>query len=66
MFKEDIVDIMSEAIEADIIAHHRHKNVPENDIEQMVKWQRPQLDHANDIILTELINRGLVTVDVIE
>lgn len=66
MFKENIVDIMSDAIEADIVAHHRHKNIPEEEIQEMIKWQRPQLDHANDVILTEMIKHGLIAVDVIE
>lgn len=65
MYKEDIVDIMSNAVEKSITAHQKQRNVSDEEISEMLQWNRPNLDYQNEKVLEEMISAGLLSVDVI-
>lgn len=65
MYKEDVVDIMSNAVEKSITAFQKQRNVSDEEISEMLKWKRPSLDYQNEIILEEMIRAGLLSIDVI-
>ena len=65
MYKEDIVDIMSNAVEKSITAHQKQRNVSDEEISEMLQWNRPNLDYQNEKVLEEMVSAGLLSVDVI-
>ena len=64
MYKEDIVDIMSNAVEKSITAHQKQRNVSDEEISEMLQWNRPTLDYQNEKVLEEMISAGLLSVNV--
>lgn len=66
MLKEEVIDIMSAVILKSQEEMMKYRDMPANEIEQNLKWSQPQIDHANELILNELISKGIVPSSMIE
>ena len=66
MLKEEVIDIMSAVILKSQEEMMKYREMPKHEIEQSLKWSQPQIDHANELILNELISKGIVPSSMIE
>lgn len=66
MQKEEVIDIMSAVILKSQEEMMKYREMPQHEIEQNLKWSQPQIDHANELILNELISKGIVPSSMIE
>jgi hypothetical protein len=66
MYKEDIVDIMSEAIAKSNRDLMRYQGMQDEEISEHLNWSRPALDYANEMVLEALIANNIVSRDTVE
>jgi hypothetical protein len=66
MYKEDIIDIMSEAIAKSNEDLMRYQGMNDKEISEQLNWNRPALDYANEMVLDALIANGVVSKDTVE
>ena len=66
MYKEDIIDIMSEAIAKSNEDLMRYQGMNDAEISEHLNWNRPALDYANEMVLEALIANGVVPGDTVE
>ena len=66
MYKEDIIDIMSEAIAKSNKDLMRYQGMNDTEISEHLNWNRPALDYANEMVLEALIANGVVPGDTVE
>jgi hypothetical protein len=63
MTKEDLIEIMSNSVEETNRRHAISKKMPMDEYEALVKWNRPNLDYTNEMIVEELVRRKIVSVE---
>lgn len=66
MRKEDIVDIMSQAIAKSNEDLMRYQGMGDHEISENLNWARPSLDYANEMVLEAMIAHGIVSKDIVE
>jgi hypothetical protein len=60
VYKEDVIDIMSAAILKSQEDMMKYRGMSDTEISDNLNWSKPQIDHANELILNELIKHNIV------
>jgi hypothetical protein len=63
MLKEEIIAIMSDVIEEVNRRHAISNNLNMQEYENKLVWSRPGLDYTNEMIVEELVRRGIIEVN---
>lgn len=66
MHKENIIDIMSAVILKSQEDMMRYRGMSEKEISDNLNWSQPQIDHANELILNELLAHNIIPQDSVE
>jgi hypothetical protein len=66
MLKEEIIDIMSKAIEKSTEQFMKYQGLEDNQIKESMNWNRPALDYANELALAALVENNLIDPNIIE
>jgi hypothetical protein len=63
MLKEELVAIMSNAVEETNRKHAISNNLNMQEYENNLIWSRPGLDYTNEMIVEELVRRGIIELE---
>ena len=66
MYKEDVIDIMSAVILKSQEDMMKYRGMSDREISDNLNWSKPQIDHANELILNELLAHNIVPQDTVE
>lgn len=63
MTKDELIEIMSNSVEETNRRHAISKKMPIEDYELLAKWNRPNLDYTNEMVVEELVRKNIISVD---
>jgi hypothetical protein len=63
MTKDELVEIMSNSVEETNRRHATSRNMPIDEYEVLAKWNRPNLDYTNEMIVEELVRKNIISVE---
>jgi hypothetical protein len=63
MTKDELVEIMSNSVEETNRRHAISKKMPMDEYEVLAKWNRPNLDYTNEMLVEDLVRKNIISVE---